>query len=38
MKGKVVLVKFPFDDLSSSKVRPTVEIATDRPDKNHVTT
>lgn len=24
MKGKVVLVKFPFDDLSSSKVRPAV--------------
>jgi mRNA interferase MazF len=22
MKGKVVLVQFPFDDLSSSKVRP----------------
>jgi mRNA interferase MazF len=24
MKGKVVLVSFPFDDLSSSKVRPAV--------------
>ena len=22
MKGKVVLIQFPFDDLSSSKVRP----------------
>jgi hypothetical protein len=22
MKGKVVLVRFPFDDLSASKVRP----------------
>lgn len=24
MKGKVVLVNFPFDDLSSAKVRPAV--------------
>ncbi|MBD2772922.1 type II toxin-antitoxin system PemK/MazF family toxin [Iningainema tapete] len=24
MKGKVVLVSFPFDDLSATKVRPTV--------------
>ena len=24
MKGKVVLVPFPFDDLSTSKVRPAV--------------
>ena len=24
MKGKVVLVRFPFDDLSTSKVRPAV--------------
>lgn len=24
MKGKVVLIRFPFDDLSSSKVRPAV--------------
>lgn len=24
MKGKVVLVRFPFDDLSASKVRPAV--------------
>ncbi len=24
MKGKIVLVPFPFDDLSTSKVRPTV--------------
>jgi mRNA interferase MazF len=24
MKGKVVLVNFPFDDLSSTKVRPAV--------------
>jgi mRNA interferase MazF len=22
MKGKIVLIQFPFDDLSSSKVRP----------------
>ena len=24
MRGKVVLVPFPFDDLSTTKVRPTV--------------
>ena len=24
MKGKIVLVPFPFDDLSTSKVRPAV--------------
>ena len=24
IKGKVVLVPFPFDDLSSSKVRPAI--------------
>ncbi len=31
-KGKVVLVPFPFDDLSSTKVRPAVCLT--EPTKN----
>jgi mRNA interferase MazF len=36
IKGKVVLVPFPFDDLSSSKVRPAVCLTDRIPPFDHV--
>ncbi|MAT98832.1 MAG: hypothetical protein CL608_16940 [Anaerolineaceae bacterium] len=36
MKNKVVLVPFPFDDLSSSKVRPAVCLTEPIGQHNHV--
>ena len=36
MKYKVVLVPFPFDDLSSSKVRPAVCLTDAMGDYHHV--
>ncbi|MBW4445489.1 MAG: type II toxin-antitoxin system PemK/MazF family toxin [Spirirestis rafaelensis WJT71-NPBG6] len=36
MKGKVVLVKFPFDDLSSSKVRPAVCLTNPIGSNHHI--
>ena len=36
MKGKVVLVAFPFDDLSSSKVRPAVCLTEPMGPHRHV--
>ncbi|MCI0561022.1 MAG: type II toxin-antitoxin system PemK/MazF family toxin [Nitrososphaera sp.] len=35
-KGKVVLVPFPFDDLSSSKVRPAVCLTNPAGPHRHV--
>jgi|SRR5579862_6745542 len=36
MKGKVVLVRFPFDDLSASKVRPAVCLTAAVGSHRHV--
>jgi mRNA interferase MazF len=36
MRGKVVLVPFPFDDLSSTKVRPAVALIDPVPPHRHV--
>lgn len=36
LKNKVVLVPFPFDDLSSSKVRPAVCLTEPIGQHNHV--
>lgn len=36
MKGKVVLVPFPFDDLSSTKVRPAVCLTEPIGSHRHV--
>jgi mRNA interferase MazF len=36
MKGKVVLVPFPFDDLSSTKVRPVVCLTHPIGDYRHI--
>ncbi|MBI4619873.1 MAG: type II toxin-antitoxin system PemK/MazF family toxin [Desulfobacterales bacterium] len=36
MKGKVVLVPFPFDDFSSSKVRPAVCLTNPIGPHHHV--
>jgi mRNA interferase MazF len=35
-KGKVVLVPFPFDDLSESKVRPAVCLTDPFPQHDHI--
>lgn len=35
-RGKVVLVPFPFDDLSATKVRPAVCLAEPVGDHRHV--
>jgi mRNA interferase MazF len=35
-KGKVVLVSFPFDDLSATKVRPAVCLTNPVGKQNHV--
>lgn len=35
-KGKVVLVPFPFDDLSSTKVRPAVCLTNPVGQYNHI--
>jgi len=36
IKGKIVLVPFPFDDLSSSKVRPAVCLTNEINEHKHV--
>ncbi len=36
MKGKIVLVQFPFDDLSDLKVRPAYCLTNAVGDYNHV--
>jgi mRNA interferase MazF len=36
IKGKIVLVPFPFDDLSASKVRPAVCLTNTIGPNNHV--
>jgi mRNA interferase MazF len=36
MKGKVVLVNFPFDDLSSTKVRPAVCLTNPIGTNQHI--
>lgn len=36
MKDKIVLVPFPFDDLSSSKVRPAVCLTSEIQPYGHV--
>ena len=36
MKGKVVLVSFPFDDLSAGKVRPAVCLTDPIGQHRHV--
>ena len=36
MKGKIVLVQFPFDDLSDLKVRPAYCLTNTIGDYNHV--
>lgn len=36
IKGKIVLVPFPFDDLSASKVRPAVCLTNTIGHNNHV--
>ncbi len=36
LKGKVVLVPFPFDDLTSSKVRPAICLTNQIGNHNHV--
>jgi mRNA interferase MazF len=36
MKGKIVLVQFPFDDLSDLKVRPAYWLTNKIGDYNHV--
>ena len=36
MKHKIVLVPFPFDDLSTSKVRPAVCLTDPIPPYNHL--
>jgi len=36
MRGKVVLVPFPFDDLSSAKVRPAVALTDPIPPHRHI--
>lgn len=36
MKGKVVLVPFPFDDLSTTKVRPAVCLTDEIKPHGHV--
>ncbi|GDZ95047.1 transcriptional modulator of MazE/toxin, MazF [Planktothrix agardhii CCAP 1459/11A] len=35
-KGKVVLVPFPFDDLSATKVRPAVCLTNPIGQYNHI--
>jgi mRNA interferase MazF len=35
-KGKIVLVPFPFDDLSSNKVRPAVCLTDPIGSRNHI--
>ncbi len=35
-KGKVVLVPFPFDDLSATKVRPAVCLTNQIGQYNHI--
>jgi mRNA interferase MazF len=36
IKGKIVLIPFPFDDLSASKVRPAVCLTNQIGDHAHV--
>jgi len=36
MKYKIVLVPFPFDDLSSSKVRPAICLTDEIPPFGHI--
>lgn len=36
MKGKIVLIQFPFDDLSSSKVRPAYCLTEEIGSYQHV--
>ncbi len=36
IKGKIILVPFPFDDLSSSKVRPAVCLTDYIGEYNHI--
>ena len=35
-KGKIVLIPFPFDDLSGTKVRPVVVLTDPVPPHDHV--
>jgi mRNA interferase MazF len=36
MKGKIVLVRFPFDDLSATKVRPALCLTNPVGAHNHI--
>jgi len=36
MKGKIVLIQFPFDDLTSSKVRPAYCLTTPIGNYQHI--
>jgi mRNA interferase MazF len=36
MKGKVVLIQFPFDDLSDHKVRPAYCLTDSIDDYTHI--
>ncbi|MBS4029200.1 MAG: type II toxin-antitoxin system PemK/MazF family toxin [Ignavibacteriales bacterium] len=36
LKGKILLVPFPFDDLSSSKVRPTICLTEPIGEHEHI--
>lgn len=36
MKGKIVLVRFPFDDLSSTKLRPAVCLTNPVGEHQHI--
>jgi mRNA interferase MazF len=36
MKGKIVLIQFPFDDLSASKVRPAYCLTDTIGDYQHI--
>lgn len=36
MKGKTVLIQFPFDDLSSSKVRPAYCLTDEIGNYQHI--
>ena len=36
MKGKIVLIQFPFDDLSSSKVRPAYCLTNQIGNYQHI--